>query len=149
MPQPRNEPEPTSEEAREGLSSDRSAPPRGLRVLRVGLVAEAAVLAVAAVAVVVDLVARGGRGAAAGAFLVLCALGVAWALLAAGRALRAGRRGGRAVAMTWQIFQGIVGASALAAGNPWAAVLGVVLLVLAAGIAFLLLTPRVVEATTR
>src|SRR5690349_5295358 len=106
MPQSRPEPDPGSEGAPEVPSTDHSAPPRGLRVLSGGLVVEAAVLAVAAVAVVVDLVSRGGGGVAAGIFLVLCALGIAWALLAARRTLRAGRRGGRAVAMTWQIFQG-------------------------------------------
>ncbi|ACZ31621.1 sodium:galactoside symporter family protein [Xylanimonas cellulosilytica DSM 15894] len=123
-----------------------------MRAIRGALVAESALLAAGAVAVIVDLIVRGdfsGRQVGMAAFLVACALGIAWALLAAGRALGAGRRSGRAVVMTWQLFQGILGATALATASVLSVVLGAVLLVLAVGVAFLLLTPRVVEATTR
>jgi hypothetical protein len=123
-----------------------------VRLIDGALLGEAALLVAAAVGVVVDLVVRGifsGREIGMAAFLVLFAVAVAWALLAARRALRDGRRSGRAVVMTWQLFQGVVGVTALAAGSVWTTVLGAVLLVLAVGVAVLLLTPRVVEATTR
>ncbi|WP_425956271.1 hypothetical protein [Xylanimonas sp. McL0601] len=150
MPQ---SPQPSQDPDQPGAITDHLAPTRGVRALRGALVAEAVLLAAAAVGVVVDLVARhgsaGAREIGMGAFLVVCALGAGWALLAAARALGAGRRAGRAVAMTWQIFQAIIGATALAAGSTWAVVIGAVLLTLAVVVAFLLLTPRVVAATTR
>ncbi|RZS59904.1 hypothetical protein EV386_0141 [Xylanimonas ulmi] len=123
-----------------------------MRALVGALRVEAALLAIAALAVVVDLIARGGphdgREIGMGAFLAACALGVGWALWSAARALRAGRRSGRAVAMTWQIFQVVVGVSAMGAGSAGAVALGVVLIALAVGVGVLLLLPRVVEATT-
>ena len=150
MPQ---SPSPAQDPDQRDASTGHSAPTRGVRALRAALAAEAVLLAVAAGGVVVDLAvragSRSGREIGMGVFLVACALGVGWALTAAGRALGAGRRVGRAVAMTWQIFQGIVAVSALSSGTAWAVVLGAVLLALALGVAILLFTPRVVEATTR
>jgi hypothetical protein len=150
MPQ---SPPPSQGPDQPGANTDHLAPTRGVRAVQGALVAEAVLLAAAAIGVVVDLMARngssGGREIGMGAFLAACALGVGWALVAAARALGAGRRAGRAVAMTWQIFQAVVGASAVASGAAWAVVLGVVLLVLAVAVAVLLLTPRVVESTTR
>ncbi len=137
--------------APEGAGSDHRAPSPGVRVLRAALTGEALLLAVGALAVVVDLVVRGefaGRQIAMAVFLVVCALGIAWALVAAGRAMARGRRTGRSVAMTWQLFQAVVGATAIATGSVWAVLLGVVLVVLAAGVVFVLLLPRVVTETT-
>ncbi|QAY63417.1 hypothetical protein ET495_09330 [Xylanimonas allomyrinae] len=148
--------EPSREPGAPDTRTDHAAPvpsTRALRVLLSLLVVEAAVLVAAAVVLVVDLLARGGgdgsREMGMGAFLAACALGVAWALWAAARALGSGRRAGRAVAMTWQIFQAVIGASAVASGSGLPMVLGAVLLALALVVAALLLTPRVVEATTR
>jgi hypothetical protein len=137
--------------ATESASSDHRAPSPKVRALRAALTAEAALMAVGALAVVADLIVRGefaGRQIAMAAFLVVCALGIAWALVAAGRALALGRRSGRSVAMTWQLFQAVVGATAIATGSAWAVLLGVILVVLAVGVAFLLLLPSVVTETT-
>ncbi|MCL1869609.1 MAG: hypothetical protein FWF90_04240 [Promicromonosporaceae bacterium] len=145
-------PPPVREPDHPGTDIDHPAPPRAVRALRCALFAEAALCAAAGVGVVVDLVARGGAGGqeiGMAAFLVLCALGVAWALVAAARALGSGRRVGRAVAMTWQIFQVIIGISAVGAESWLSVVAGVVLIALAVAVAVLLLMPRVVEATTR
>ncbi|QAY68940.1 hypothetical protein [Xylanimonas protaetiae] len=123
-----------------------------MRALRGALLVEAVILAAAAVGVLVDLLARrdfAGREIGMAVFLVACALGFAWALVAAGRRLLEGRRSGRALAMTWQLFQGIVGVTALATGSAWSVAIGVVLLALAVGVAAGLLMPRVVDATTR
>ncbi len=135
---------------------DHRVPSRLVRLLSLALLVEALVLVVAAVVLLVDLVRLlsgaddGGAGSLVGmnVFLVLCALGLAFALVAAARSLARGRRSGRAVAMTWQLFQAVVGVSAVASGSLWAVLLGVLLLVLAVGVVVLLLTPRVVEATT-
>lgn len=126
----------------------RPTPPGALRALLAGVVLEALVLAVAAVVVAVEAI-RGGSGSVAmSAFLVVFALGMAWALLAAGRVLRAGRHGGRSVIMTWQIFQAVVAASMLASGVTGAVLGGAGLLALAVAVAVLLLTRSVVRATT-
>lgn len=61
-------------------------------------------------------------------FLVAMALGLAVALVFSGRALARGSRRGRAPTITWQIFQVIIGAGALQAGNP---VVGVPLIAVA------------------
>jgi hypothetical protein len=130
-----------------GQGADRPAP-GALRALLVGVLLEALVLAAAAVLVAVEAFAGGSGSVAMSVALVVVALGMAWALLAAGRVLRAGRHGGRAVIMTWQIFQGVVAVSMLTAGGGLAVAGGVVLLALAVAVAVLLLTPRVVQATT-
>jgi hypothetical protein len=128
--------------------TDRPTSPRGLRALLVGVVLEALVLAAAAGLVAVEAFAGGSGSVPMSVALVVLALGMAWALLVAGRALRAGRHGGRAVIMTWQIFQAVVAVSMLTAGGGPAVVGGIALVVLALAVAVLLLTPRVVQATT-
>ncbi|MFP3714864.1 hypothetical protein [Puerhibacterium sp. TATVAM-FAB25] len=127
---------------------DRPTPPGALRALLVAVVLEALVLTVAAVVVAVEAIGGGSDSVAMSVFLVVFALGMAWALLAAGRVLRAGRHGGRSVIMTWQIFQAVVAASMLASGATAAVLGGVGLLALAVAVAVLLLTPSVVRATT-
>lgn len=149
MPQ-RPQPQPDPDQF--GAGVDHRAPERGVRLIGGALLAEAVLLVAAAVGVVVDLVVRGifsGREIGMAAFLVVFAVGIAWALLAGRRALREGRRSGRAVAMTWQLFQGVIGVTALSSGSVWTTALGAVLLALAVGVAVLLVTPRVVAATTR
>jgi len=128
--------------------TDRRSSPRGLRALLVGVVLEALVLAVAAVVVAVEAIGGGSDSIGMSVFLVVFALGMAWALLAAGRVLRAGRRGGRSVIMTWQIFQAVVAVSMLTSGTAGAVLGGAALLALAVAVAVLLLTPAVVKATT-
>ncbi|PZR54316.1 hypothetical protein DNL40_05280 [Xylanimonas oleitrophica] len=148
MPQSEPPRRPGQEPLPEGQPAGRPAPPPALRALVAGLGLEAAVLAVAAALVAVEAFAGGSGSIPMSVFLVLSALGVAWALLAAGRALLAGRRGGRSVVMTWQVFQVIVAFSALTSGAGWAVALGVGLLVVGLGVAVLLFTRPVVEATT-
>lgn len=141
---------------RNAAKSDHRVPSQLVRALTGALFAEAALAAVAAAVFVVDLVraATGSQGDAGpligmNVFLALSAAGLAAALVAAGRALARGRRSGRSVAMTWQLFQAVVGVTAIVSGGLGPALLGVVLLALAVAVVVLLLTPRVVEETTQ
>lgn len=110
---------------------------------------EAVLLGVAAGAVLAELVGGGSASAAVSVFLGLFFLGVAAALVAAARSLWAGRRGGRAPVVTWQILQGLVGITLLSAGQPWVVAGGIALVLVAAAVLLLLMTRRVVDATTR
>jgi hypothetical protein len=116
------------------------------------LFAEAAALTAAGIAIIADLAVRGGTAVGSvgmAVFIVVCAFGLAWLLTVAGRGLPRRGRMSRSIAMMWQIFQGIIAASALTAGEPVAVIIGVLLLASALFVAVVLLLPRVVEATTR
>ena len=137
--------------------TDQRVPSRLVRTLAGALLVEAALFVAAAVILLAGLV-RGSGGSDDGAaaapigmtvFLVLSAAGLAVVLVAAAWALTRGRRRGRAAALTWQLFQAVVAVSALASGSLGPALLGILLLALAAGVVALLFVPRVVEETTR
>ncbi len=132
----------------EPTSGDRTSHPLGLRLALAGLALEAVLLGVAAGAVLVELVGGGSASVAVSIFLVLFFLGIAAALVAAGRSLWAGRRGGRAPVVTWQILQGLLGLTLLSAGALWVVAGGIVLVLVAATVLVLLMTRPVVEATT-
>ena len=148
---------PPSNPDQNAAGTDHRVPSPLVRTLAVVLLAEAALAVVAAVIILVDLIrlltsddgVAVGASAGMNSFLLLCALGLAAGLVAASRALGRGRRSGRAFAMTWQLFQGVVAVSALTSGNLPAILLGVLLLALAVAVVVLLLMPRVVEATTQ
>jgi hypothetical protein len=112
-----------------------------------GVALEALLLGAAAGAVLVELVGGGSMSAGVSIFLVLFFLGLAAALVAAGRTLWAGRRGGRAPIAVWQVMQGLVGVALLTAGASWAVLGGVALIAVAGVVLVLLLTRGVVEAT--
>lgn len=119
-----------------------------LRSLLTLLVVEAAVLAALAVVLLVELVAGRSGSVGVSLFLVLFLLGVGWALVAAARALRAGRRAARGLVMTWQLFQVLAGMWLIGSGAAWAVVAGIAALVLAVGVVTLLFSRPVVEVTT-
>lgn len=137
-----------------GRPGDRDAPagnapgatPAGLRAALAGVGLEALSLVAAAVVLVVELVAGGSDDAGISIFLVLFCLGIAAALVAAGRVLLAGRRGGRGPVLTWQAFQLVIGVSMVGADG-WVRAGGVATIAVALAVAVLLMTPRVVAAT--
>lgn len=113
----------------------------------VGVMVEAVLLVLAAGAVLFELI-RGGSGSlAVSAFLVVFFLGVAAVLVTCARALRGGRRGGRAPVAVWQLLQGLVGISLLTSGTTWALLAGVALVVVSLVVLVLLMTRPVVAAT--
>lgn len=124
--------------------------PRALAVALGVLLAEAAVLGTAAAWFVVELVRGTTADLPLAVFLVVFAAGISAALVLAARALRGGRRGGRAPAVGWQLLQGATAVTVLqvegvAPGPLWsarAALLAAVVVVV------LLMTPRVVRFTT-
>ena len=105
-------------------------------------------LVAAAVVVGLEAAQGGSNSAAVSVFLVLFSLGIAWMLVAAWRTLWAGRHGGRAPIVLWQIMQGLVGVSLLTAGGTWAVLGGLALLVVAVTVLVSVMTRRVVEATS-
>lgn len=85
---------------------DASAPvPCPLVVVGALVLVEAAVCVLLAVWGVVDLVRGVTTAPGVAVFLVVAGLAVAAVLVASVRALRAGRRGGRAPVVTWQLLQ--------------------------------------------
>lgn len=124
-------------------------PPRALRVARTLVVAEAVVLAAAAAWSVVDLVRGVVGNPATAVFLALFALGVAWVLVAAVRALLRGSRRARGPVVTWQLLQAATGVTVLGVRDtpallPWFA--GVAIAV-AAAVVVAVLTPAAVRHT--
>jgi len=122
--------------------------PGGLLLVAAGVCLEAVLLVGLAVMIAVELVRGASDSVGVSIFLVAFFAGVAWALVAATRALWSGRRGGRAPLVVWQIMQGLVGVSLLTSGPLWAVLGGVVLLLVAAAVLVALMTRRVVEATS-
>ena len=113
------------------------------------LLLEAVALAATGVWFLVELARSGASDVPLALFLVVFAAGIAAALVLAARALRAGRRGGRAPAIGWQLLQGatavtilqVPGAHTVALWGAWTALAAaVVVLVLA-------LTPQAVRYT--
>ncbi|WP_199423613.1 hypothetical protein [Actinotalea solisilvae] len=90
------------------------ARPAAVVALAVLLLVEAVAVAGAA-AVGVPSVVTGGRPAVAG-FVVLCALGVAAALVASARSFWRGSSRARGPAATWQLLQGATALTLLQAG---------------------------------
>ncbi|WP_125774539.1 hypothetical protein [Antribacter gilvus] len=109
---------------------------------------EAGALSVFAVVLLVELFSGGSQSAGVSIFLMVCAAGAAWALVAAGRALARGSRGARGVIMTWQLFQILGGIAAVGSGVRWGVLAGVFALVLAVAVVVLLVSRPVTEATT-
>jgi hypothetical protein len=122
--------------------------PPGLKIVAVGIVIEVVLLVGAAGAVGLEAVRGASNSVAVSVFLVLFFLGLAWLLVGSCRALWAGRRGGRAPIVVWQIMQGLVGVSLLTAGVPWAVLGGLGLLLVAGAVLVAVMTRRVVEATS-
>lgn len=122
--------------------------PVALRLVMGAVALEAVLLGVAAGAVLVELVGGGSGSVAVSVFLVVFFLGVAAVLLAAARTLWAGRRGGRAPVVTWQILQGLVGITLLSAGPVWAVAGGAALVLVSAAVLLLVMSRPVVEATS-
>ena len=119
--------------------------PRALGAVLLAVLVEAVALLAAGGLAVVEL-ARGNGAVGINLFLAAFAWGIAAVLVAAVRALRAGRRWARSPVITWQLFQVVVAITWLqAAVNPFA----VTLLVLALAVVVGLLLPTVVAATTR
>jgi hypothetical protein len=118
-------------------------------VVAAGVGIEVLLLVAAAAMVGVELVRGASNSVAVSVFLVLFFLGLGWLLVVACRALWAGRRGGRAPVVVWQIMQGLVGVSLFTAGAAWAVLAGIGLLVVAAAVLVAVMTRRVVEATSR
>lgn len=85
------------------------AAPRALVVVSALVLTEAVVLVGVALWSTIGLVTEGSAALGVALFLILACLGVAAALVAAERALRAGRRGGRAPVVTWQLLQAATG----------------------------------------
>ncbi|MBL0888706.1 hypothetical protein [Myceligenerans indicum] len=114
------------------------------------LVVEAVGVAAFALAILAELVFRGSAAPGASIFLVLALGGAAWALVAAGRALSRGVRMARGFAMTWQIFQILVGLTGILGGGAlWAVIGGWTVVLLAVAVVVLLMMPPVIDATTR
>lgn len=107
------------------------------------IVVEALVAAGLAVAWVVDLF-HGAQVPGAVVFLALCAAGVAVVLVAAARALWAGRRWARSPVMTWQVLLVVLSVSWLGVETSlW----GVLVLVVAVVVGIGLLVPPAVAWT--
>lgn len=115
-----------------------------LSVVRALVLVEAVAVAALGVAWLVDLARGGTEIPGAVVFLVVCCAGLAWLLVAAVRALRRGRRWGRSLLLTVQIFLVVMALGWMSVGGtPWsvaAIVWGVV-----TGVG--LLTPSVVAFT--
>lgn len=125
-------------------TAPRRVPPI-LAVVLAGVALEALALVVAGGAAVWDLVAGDGR-VAVDIALAVFAWGLAAILLACARALVAGHRGARSPVVTWQLFQLVIAGTWLQAEVTVAPlVLGAVAVVVLVG----MLTPSVVDATTR
>lgn len=122
--------------------------PPGLKVVAAGVMIEAVLLVGAAGMVGVELVRGASHSVAVSLFLVLFFLGLAALLVGSCRALWAGRHGGRAPIVVWQIMQGLVGVSLLTAGALWAVLAGLGLLLVAAAVLVAVMTRRVVESTS-
>jgi len=122
--------------------------PPGLRVVTVGIAVEVLLLVAAAVLVGLELVRGASNSVAVSVFLILFCLGLGWLLVASCRALWAGRRGGRAPVVVWQIMQGLVGVSLLTAGATWGVLAGVGLLAVAVAVLLAVMSRGVVEATS-
>ena len=101
---------------------------------------EAAVLVAAALWLLLSVVRGAASSASAGVGVGLFALAMAAILVLAARAVTAGRRGGRAPVLTWQLLQAATAASLLGAGPPVATAAGGALAV-AVLVAVLLLGP--------
>ena len=86
-------------------------------------------------------VVRGGGLRGSEVFLAVFALGVAAALVAAGRTVALGRRGARGPIVTWQVLQAATATTVLGvpAARPWA----VAAVAVAAVVVLLVLTPGV------
>lgn len=125
-------------------TSPRRLPPL-LIVVLAGLALEVVALVVAGGAAVVDLVAGTGR-VGVGLFLAAFAWGLAAVLVACARSLVAGHRGARSPVITWQLFQLVIAGTWLqeSVSVPPLLLGGVAVAVLVG-----MLTPAVVEATTR
>lgn len=120
--------------------------------LAVGLVVvllEAGALALTAVWFVVELIRSGASDVVLALFLVVFAAAIAASLVFAVRALRGGRRGGRAPAIGWQLLQGATAVGVLQVpGVQPGALRGAVIALVAAAIALvLLLTPQAIRYT--
>ena len=122
--------------------------PPGLRVVAAGVGIEAVLLVGAAVMIGIEVMRGASNSVAVSVFLVLFFLGLAWLLVGSCRALWAGRRGGRAPIVVWQIMQGLVGVSLLTAGAAWAVLAGLGLLLVAVAVLVAVMTRRVVESTS-
>lgn len=122
--------------------------PPGLRVVTVGIAVEVLLLVAAAVLVGLELVRGASNSVAVSVFLILFCLGLGCLLVASCRALWAGRRGGRAPVVVWQIMQGLVGVSLLTAGATWGVLAGVGLLAVAVAVLLAVMSRGVVEATS-
>ena len=120
------------------------AVPPGVRVVVGAALLEALALVVLAVWGMAQLVAGQQSSPGVVIFLVVFALVTSAALVLSARALWAGRRTGRAPVATWQLLQGAV---ALVVLQATAAPAAWVVLVLSAGVFFLLLTRPVVAHT--
>jgi len=117
-------------------------------VVAAGIAIEVLLLVVAAALVGLELVRGASNSVAVSVFLVLFCLGLGWLLVVACRALWAGRRGGRAPVVVWQIMQGLVGVSLLTAGALWGVLAGVGLLAVAVAVLLAVMSRRVVEVTS-
>ena len=124
-------------------------PPRALAVALGVLLLEAAALAATSVWFLVELIRSGASDVPLALFLVVFAAGIAATLVFAARALQAGRRGGRAPAIGWQLLQGATAVTVLqvpdvqtgALWGAWTALAAAVVVVVLA------LTPRAVRHT--
>ncbi len=106
---------------------------------------EAATLVGLAAAFVADLVRGNTQAPGATIFMAAFALGIAALLVAAARALWAGRRWGRSPVMTWQVLLVVMSIGWLTSGASLALL---AVLVVALGVGVGLVLPVVVAATT-